>query len=155
EGDTYTSAGSFTDPGTDAWTATVDYGDGSGVQSLALNPDKTFSLSHVYADEGSYAVTVSVDDDDGGSDSTSATITVLSVPPMVQPLADVSLNEGDTYSATGSFTDPGADTWTASVDYGDGAGVQPLTLNPDKSFNLNHVYDDNGRYSVTVTVSDD
>ena len=53
-------------------------------------------------------------------------------------------------SSSGSFTDPGADTWTATVDYGDGSGVQALTLT-DKTFNLSHTYADNGSYTVTVT----
>ena len=48
-GSTFTASGFyFSDPGPDTWTATVDYGDGSGTQSLPLNPDKTFSLSHLY-----------------------------------------------------------------------------------------------------------
>ena len=64
-----------------------------------------------------------------------------------------SVNEGATFTSSGSFTDPGADTWTATVDYGDGSGDQPLSLGPDKTFTLSHVYADNGRYTVTVTVS--
>jgi Ca2+-binding RTX toxin-like protein len=63
---------------------------------------------------------------------------------------------GQTLNFTGSFTDPGsADTWSATVDYGDGAGPQPLALNPDKSFNLTHVYAASGVYTVTVVVGDD
>ncbi len=65
-GDTFTDTGSFIDPGADTWTATVDYGDGSGVQPLALNADKTFSLSHVYGVSGTYSITVTVNDGDGG-----------------------------------------------------------------------------------------
>ncbi|TMD64031.1 MAG: LamG domain-containing protein, partial [Chloroflexi bacterium] len=45
EGSAYTASGSFSDPNAgDAWTASVDYGDGSGKQTLALNADKTFNL---------------------------------------------------------------------------------------------------------------
>jgi hypothetical protein len=42
----------------------VDYGDGSGPQDLPPNPDKTFALSHVYADDQiqPYIVTVAVTD---------------------------------------------------------------------------------------------
>ena len=49
--------GSFTDPGQDPWTATVDYGDGAGAMPLAL-VGRTFTLSHAYARAGSYSVTV-------------------------------------------------------------------------------------------------
>ena len=154
-GDTFTGAGSFTDPGADTWTGTVDYGDGSGVQPLALNPDKSFALSHSYADDGTYTVTVTVTDDDGGVGSDTLVVTVNNVPPSVDAGPDDTIDEGDTFTGAGSFTDPGADTWTGTVDYGDGSGVQPLALNPDKSFALSHPFATDGVYTVTVTVADD
>ncbi len=40
------------------------------------------------------------------------------------------------------------------MDYGDGFGAQPLALSGG-SFNLQHAYDDDGSYTVTVTVTDD
>jgi|GEM_PF-1273229 len=154
EGGTFASSGSFTDPGADTWTATVDYGDGSGVEALALNPDKRFSLSHTYANNLDYTVTVTISDSDGESGNDTATVTVKNVVPTADAGSDATLNEGDTFASSGSFTDPGADTWTASVDYGDGSGVQALNLNPDKSFSLNHTYAENGSYLVAVTVKD-
>jgi PKD repeat protein len=54
----------------------VEYGDGTGPQPLALNPDKTFALAHVYADEGSYTVTVTVTDSAGLSSTATATLVV-------------------------------------------------------------------------------
>ncbi len=67
EGAPFTRMGSFTDPGTaDTWTATVDYDDGTGPQLLAVNPDKTFSLNYLYTNDGTYSVTVNVQDDDAG-----------------------------------------------------------------------------------------
>ena len=159
EAGTFTSAGSFTDPGADTWTATVDYGDGTGSQALALNPDKTFSLSHVYADDtGSpFTVTVTVTDDDSGTNSDAAAVTVTNVDPVVDAGSDATIVEAGAFTSSGSFTDPGADTWTATVDYGDGTGSQALALNPDKTFSLSHVYaDDTGSpFTVTVTVTDD
>ena len=80
EGDTFTTIGSFTDPDPDTWTAAVDYGDGSGVQPLMLETDKTFSLSHIYTDGGTYTVTVRVTDDDGGQTSDSIAVIVNHVP---------------------------------------------------------------------------
>ena len=153
EGATFSRNGSFTDPGADTWTATVDYGDGAGPQALAL-VGKTFALSHIYADNGSYTVTVTVTDDDGDSDSDQVIVTVNNVPPVVSAGNDATINEGATFSRNGSFTDPGADTWTATVDYGDGAGPQALAL-VGKTFALSHVYADDGSYTVTVTVTDD
>jgi hypothetical protein len=82
------------------------------------------------------------------------TLVAANTPPVVDAGIDSSFNEGSSLIRNGSFTDPDADTWTATVDYGDGSGVQPLTLNPDKTFHLNHQYTDDGSYTVTVTVND-
>lgn len=64
--------------------------------------------------------------------------------------------EFESGAAQGSFTDPGADTpWTGTVNYGDGTGVQPLTINQaNKTFSLSHPYGDNGVFTVTVTITD-
>ena len=76
-GESYGSSGAFTDPGADTWTATVNYGDGSGPQSLALS-GKSFSLAHSYATAGTFTVTVTVQDDDLGAGSRTGTVLVLS-----------------------------------------------------------------------------
>ena len=58
--------GSFTDPGSDRWRGTVNYGDGTGVHALSLASNRTFQLSHIYRRPGTYVVTVQVTDADGG-----------------------------------------------------------------------------------------
>ncbi len=105
---------------------------------------------------GTYYVTFLVSDGKA-SDAEVVAITVQSVnvAPIVVAGSDASLEEGATFTGAGYFVDPDPDTWTATVDYGDGSGLQPLALNPDKTFQLNHVYADNGTYTVTVTVMDD
>jgi putative cell wall-binding protein len=80
-GSPFTRAGSFSDPDADTWTATVDYGDGGGAQTLALNTDKTFSLSHLYAQRGTYTVTVTVTDSTGESGSDTLDVLVTRIPP--------------------------------------------------------------------------
>jgi PKD repeat protein len=70
----FNRAVSFTDPGPDVWSATVDYGDGTAGETPSVNQNtKTFALSHAYAVAGVYPVTVIVNDGDG---STTATFTV-------------------------------------------------------------------------------
>jgi hypothetical protein len=61
---------SFTDPGVDTHSATINWGDGSSVQSLATVTDP-FTVSHTYALAGNYNATVTVTDSDGapGADS--------------------------------------------------------------------------------------
>ncbi len=154
EGGAFTSGGLFTDSSSASWTATVDYGDGSGPQPLTLKADKTFDLQHVYGQNGVYTVTVFVTDDENGTGVDTAIVTVGNVAPTVNAGPDAAIASGTAFSSNGSFTDPGADTWSATVDYGDGSGLQPLTLNPDKTFSLGHVYDMPGSFQVTVTVND-
>jgi hypothetical protein len=153
EGSALNAVGSFSDPDAGPWSATVDYGDGSGEQPLALNPDKSFALNHVYVENGNFTVTVAVNN--GSSTVTgAATVQVNNVGPAVS--AGANGTSGVSFSRAGSFADPGiSDTWTATVDYGDGAGVRALSLNPDKTFTLNNTYVYNGTYTVRVTVVDD
>lgn len=153
EGQAFSSSGSFTDPGGDTWTATVDYGDGAGPQPLSLN-GKLFELTHSYTEDGSYTMSVTVTDSNGLSGADTAPVTVSNVAPQVLLSGDVVVEDGMAYSGGGSFTDPGADTWTATVDYGDGSGVQVLIVS-GKSISLSHDYGSYGMYQVTVTVTDD
>jgi hypothetical protein len=62
----FTLAGSFADPGTDSWTGTVIYGDGSPAEELTLD-GKAFALRHSFARPGQYTVTVRISDAVGGS----------------------------------------------------------------------------------------
>lgn len=63
----------FTDPGVaDTHTATVDWGDGSAPTTSSVSGGAV-SASHTYGAPGVYAVTLTVTDDDGGSDTATAT----------------------------------------------------------------------------------
>ncbi len=170
EGVTFSRAGSFTDPSpVDTHTATVDYGDGSGVTALPVTALRTFSLSHVYADNGTFVVEVCVTDDDGGSGCDTANVTVSNVAPVVAAGADRSATEGSAVSlASVGFSDKGtADTHSATVSWGDGTGVGPAgvsespfgppgsTAGASGTVSGTHVYADNGAYTVNVCVTDD
>ena len=157
------------DPGVDTTTATVDYGDGTGVRPLALREDMSFDLSHVYADDGDYTVTVEVTDDDTGVGSDTLTVTVNNVAPTVDAGPNQKADEGDTVSlAPATFNDKGTlDTHTATIDWGDGTledagavteapfGPPGSTAGADGTVDGSHIYADNGVYTVTVTVTDD
>jgi hypothetical protein len=73
--------------------------------------------------------------------------------PAVSFIPGATLLPGEGYAASGSFTDPDPDTWTATVDYGEG-GAQPLALSGG-SFSIAHTYAAAGSFGVTVTVRDD
>jgi hypothetical protein len=119
------------------------------------SPTATVPGSVLAAGQGDNVVRGRISDKDGGFTDYTTTIQVANVAPVVT-LSDteLSVNEGASISATGSFTDPGADTWTASVDYGDGSGAQGLVVGADHTFALHHTYTNQGNFTVTVTVND-
>jgi hypothetical protein len=99
---TLAATGSFRDIGDhgNAWTASVDYGDGSGPQSLAFSastistangPAHTFNLNHTYATAGTYTVTVTVTDSEGdqGSDALSVNVPNLNHAPVLNGANDL------------------------------------------------------------------
>lgn len=85
EGQLLSRVGSFVDDDIgDSWFATVNYGDGSALQTLELD-GKTFRLSHTYTKEGVFEVTVSVTDSWGefGVDKFIVTVVIPPAPPNV------------------------------------------------------------------------
>jgi DNA/RNA endonuclease G (NUC1) len=147
EGGTITaSAAASLDPNGTVVGYQWSFGDGT----LATGPVAT----HTYAQDGVYTVTVTVTDNDGLMDSASTTASVANVAPTIGAFDGATLLPGETYAAAGSFTDPGADPWTATVDYGDGSGTNPLALS-GMAFSLAHTYAAAGTFTVGVQVSDD
>ncbi|HEX6042757.1 DNA/RNA non-specific endonuclease [Longimicrobium sp.] len=148
EGSTVTlSAAPSSDPDGDALTYAWSFGDGE--TGTGVSP------THVYADNGNYQVSVVVTDAYGAADTATTTVTVMNAAPTVAAFAGGALLRGETYAAAGSFGDAGAaDTWTATVDYGDGGGARPLALD-GTSFALSHRYTAAGTFTVTVRVTDD
>lgn len=120
EGDTFSRSGSFTDPGDDTWSATVNYDDGDGEEALTLS-GKNFGLNHTYADNGTNTVQVTVTDDDDGEGTDDAVVTVNNVAPSVDAGMDATITSGETFSFSGTFSDPGVedDPWTWEIDWGD------------------------------------
>ena len=112
------------------------------------------AVSHTYAQDGSYTVRLIVSDNLGVADTSFTTASVSNVAPGIAAFAGATLLPGETYSAVGSFTDPGADAWTATVDYGDPHVASALALD-GKTFALSHTYATAGDFQVDVSVSDD
>jgi chitodextrinase len=76
-GDTVSFSGSFTDPGwLDTHTIVWDFGDGSVVTG-------TLTPTHVYYNKGTYTVTLTVTDDDGGVGSDTLSVTVKPIPATI------------------------------------------------------------------------
>lgn len=114
EGPLVAAAGSFVDPDPQLWAASVDYGDGSGPVPLTLT-GKSFALSHVYDDNGSYTVTVKVTDSTGASGTATSTATIANVAPTAVVTAAASTAEGSPVPVTVSSP---ADVSTADTHAG-------------------------------------
>jgi uncharacterized repeat protein (TIGR03803 family) len=77
---------SYDDPGPDTWTAAVDWGDGT-VETIGP-VTQTFTVSHAFADPGTFTVRFTVADDDGGEGAATATVIVGSVNNLIEDLID-------------------------------------------------------------------
>ena len=98
-----------------------------------------------------------VQDTFGGFTDYRTTIAVADVAPVVNlGPADPTVSAGALFTQAGSFSQPGNNgPFTATVDYGDGEGAQPLALDlQHKTFTLSHVYAAAGTPTITVNVVD-
>jgi VCBS repeat-containing protein len=159
QGSRFTGSGSFRDPDPDdSWTATVNYGDGTGDQPLML-AGKDFALDHVYLKGKQYDATVKVTDASGASGSATFKVTVRNLAATVNAGTDKAINEGDLVTILGSFTDPGLlDTHTATINWGDGTATEALPVTEAGGAGTvvaSHTYADDNVYIATVTVTDD
>jgi hypothetical protein len=118
-------------------------------------------LVHTYADtpagtDGHVTATVTVADAEGAKVTAATALTVRNLAPVLAPLVGPWITDtGLPFRASGSFSDSGAETWTGTVDYGDGSGVRALFLSADHRFTLDHDYASEGTYTVAVHVRDD
>jgi len=155
-------SGSFTDPGTlDTHIIEWDFGDGTPVVTGTLTP------THAYGDNGVYAVTLTVTDDDDGVGIANLMVTVNNVATTTavsthQPNQQFVLPIVHTLTFSGSFTDPGwLDSHAATWDFGDGTVVPGIiteeNIEPDATgtTTADHVYSTPGTYTVTLTITDD
>jgi PKD domain-containing protein/K319-like protein len=175
EGSAISLTGSATDPSpadtakgfTYAWAVSKNgssFASGGNATSFSFTPD----------DEGTYVVTLTATDKDGGTGSTAVTITGANAPPTIQGafLAApgmtspqlTSLFVGQSFDLDASFTDLGTgDTHTATVNWGDGStqNVTPSEVPGAGSISVTHTYwvpgvsPTLGTATIKVTVADD
>jgi DNA/RNA endonuclease G (NUC1)/uncharacterized protein YjdB len=123
-----------------AWS----FGDGASATGAAP--------THTYSDNGTYQVTLVVEDAFGLADTVTTAVIVTNAAPVVAAFSGATILAGETFTASGSFTDAGADTWSAVVSYGGSVAALPLI---GTTFALSNMFTTAGTYDVTVTVSDD
>lgn len=169
--------GEFSDPGIpDTHTINWDFGDGTPPVTGSLTP------THVYADDGVYTVTLTVEDDDSAVGRDQLTVTVDNVAPTIDSSSVVNtspwcgdVSEGSPIEVSVRFSDPGfdnpaggtAEDFTEStIDWGDGnVDIWPaIDVNETPgsegvptlgTASGSHVYEDGGIYTVTIIVRDD
>jgi hypothetical protein len=148
---------------TKPFTASIHWGDGVTTPgSVTLNPDGTFSVSglHTYAEEGSYPLSVLVQDAAGHTASGFNTATVADAP--LSASGAVTLSAGRNGALAAAFTD--ADPCGTVMDYqamitwGDGSTstVWISRLKTDPVFVLAgaHHYTSGGTFTITLTIKD-
>jgi len=160
EGQQVTASGVAGVPG-DVTSVEIRWGDGE-TSSAAIGAGGVFSATHIYTDDVGVgnSTTYSVRAQAGSASDTESVIVNNVNPGVAATLAAAAIDEGGTANLTVEFTDPGDDTHTVLVDWGDGAretvedAVSPLELS--------HLYEDDDptgtaadTYTVNVTVVDD
>jgi hypothetical protein len=156
--------GAYTDVGSlDTHAVVINWGDGTTSSSTRGRADfdptlivntinRTFTASHAYADDNPtgtpsdlYTISATVTDEKGASDSGTASITVVNVPPKVSTLAfngvaamtapekgppaapTITVDENGVLTVTGTFTDLSrADTHTVTIEWGEGTPTKAI-----------------------------
>jgi len=150
EGDLFSFSGTGHDPLCEPVTFEWDFGDGN----TAIGQ----TVTHIYGDDGPYDVTLTVKDPSGLGTVAHAATLVFNAPPMINGLDPASL-EGEVdedLTFLLSFSDPGADdTFTITVDWGDGSGVESLSVGSQDDVPFTHQYASGGTYQGSISVIDD
>jgi PKD repeat protein len=131
------------DPGpNDILSYSWDFGDGS-------SDSGSTTTQHAYADDGSYTVTFTASDQDGGTTTISSEIIVSNLAPGIDSLTvPAASNEGDSVVLSATASDVANDSLSYTWDFGDGSPQQ--VGNP-----ISYAWLDEGNYTVHLTVSDD
>ena len=138
------------DPNGDVLTYSWDYGDGSALGSGA-------TPTHSYAQNGSYTLTLTVQDPGGLTSQASTSVTVANDPPVPNAGPDRTVVAKRSLTYTVAFTDAGTldAPWNYVVRWGDG------TANTSKQTNvqgnqpaLAHTYNTVGTFTRRLTATD-
>lgn len=175
EADSVTVSGTFTDPAIDfdTFSGSALWSDGVATAVTVDAGAGTFTTTRTFLDDhpatgtpsDDFTVDVTITDDDTGSDTaTSPVVTVNNVDPVITEFASDATfedkgEEGEPVNIAGAFTDIGTlDTHTAEVDWGDGSGLETVTVVQGAGAGTiegSHVYVAGGIYTITVTLTDD
>jgi len=169
-----TVSGTITDPGTkDTFDLTIDWRDGSPVETFAVGTDRSYSRSHQYLDDNPtgtpsdlYAIHLTILDKDQGSGAGDTAVTVRNLGPTTHIdsiLDDAGQEVGPSdlalvslaLTSRESYSDPGTqDVLRATRSWGDATPVEDLGVVTATMSGI-HVYEKAGTYQPVVIVNDD
>ncbi|GAB5442987.1 MAG: hypothetical protein Fues2KO_33360 [Fuerstiella sp.] len=154
----------FTDPGAaDVHTVVVNFGDGTGDQSVTLASGlRSFDLGHTYDSEGQFTVSITVSDDDGEAATDSFIVDVdLNTAPETATDANPAANEVAEAAATGSLVgitaeavDADNDTLTYSLDNSAGGRFRIDSSNGIVTVDNGSLLDGPQTHTITVRSTD-
>jgi PKD repeat protein len=134
-----------------------DFGDGATATGS--------TVGHTYADDGLYVAKLrTVVNQPGGVETRHfARVLAENVPPVIDPLPSLEVDEGQEFEFVAGFSDQEwPDTHTAVIDFGDDSLPVEATVSETNTepravgtVRAKHAYCDNGTYTVTVKVMDD
>jgi len=153
-GDVVTATVGGTDPEGGPVRYTVHWGDGSS-DELGVHPSGTqVSVSHAYAEVGSYNPSVAVEDSVGATGSASSALTVIARPAASVPTGPDRVTPGQyaVYSTVG--TDPNGSSVRYTIDWGDGTApyYYPWLMASGSTRTAGHTFSSAGRYPVRAKV---
>jgi len=159
---TLSAAASTTPTGTGPLTYEWDFdNDGAYDDATGVSP----AFTNVGRDTTApLPIGLKVTNADGFTSTASTTLSVTNVAPVVGTITTNSpRTENSTVTVSGAVTDAGwKDPLSATINWGDGSATQALTgteehARPDGSitYSADHVYGDDGVFTVTVCASDD
>jgi hypothetical protein len=159
--DVVVTGAASTDPDVgDSLTYAWDF-DNDGFYDDAIGVSPAFDR---VGQDGVFTIGLQVTDTAGATDADTAQVTVTNVAPTVGPITtDAPKPENTGVRIQGVISDPGwLDPLTASIDFGDGAGPQPLVgvlenvrPNATLTYDVTHIWGDNGSFTVTICAADD
>ena len=172
ENGSVTLNGAFTDPGTlDVHEVVVNWSDGGSDTFTLPVGGRSFAIGHQYLDDDPTgtaqdveSISVTVTDDDTGSDSGGVDTLVNNVAPSIGTLAVTSpIDEDDTATLTGTFSDVGTlDTFELDIDWDGDTVADETVVVSGGSFSVDHQYLDDDptatpsdTYTVGAVLTDD
>ena len=182
ENGTTTLSGRISDPGTrDTFELEIDWGDPlspGNIETIDLNePGERvtfdaetgeFTVKHQYLDDNptgesgaTYTIGVTATDDDRGATTATTNINVANVAPQLKNLAAIDIDEDGVTTLSGKIADQGTlDTFTLTVNWGDGR-VEDYTFAAGvREFSIDHQYLDDpaglpDQFEIRLTLVDD